>query len=185
MKSIGTITASLAHQKNISQELAKVIGEGLERSDQKSFSETFPKRKLDYAGIVDATSLCESPIEKIMLAGMLTMPSDVAPVVHDPMSGEPFPVHALVVTPQFVIARYRLDFLVTVQRLKAPPCSFAVECDGIQFHGSLDKRKSDYERDLYLNAIGIKTVRYYGQEIKQLGFKCADDVAAIVNSLVK
>jgi very-short-patch-repair endonuclease len=180
VKTLATQVAGIAHGENVSAELGGIINRAVNRSLQADIAAILPRGRADRNSIVAALKLCESPIEKIMLVGLMTMITKVAVVVHSPMSGEPFPRAGVVVMPQFVLARYRLDFLITVQR-PFGPYHFAVECDGIEFHGSLQKRHEDNERDQYLRALGIKTLRYYGQKIKQLGHQCADEIAAIVN----
>lgn len=177
MKPIGRTLAQIATAAIVPPEFAKVIYDGLWRP----VDETKPRDRISLTEIVEALKLCESPIEKLMLIGILTMPCDAVVHVHDPMAGEPFPQTSVVVTPQFVISRYRLDFLITVRRSNGSIMNFAVECDGINFHGDIEKRKEDAERDKYLEHFGIKTVRYYGQKIRRLGHLCADEIAAVVN----
>lgn len=176
MHALGRAVSSLAHGDNVPSDLSGIIYDGTSRL----CGEGMPRHLVSRESVVAALPLCESPIEKIMLVGLMTMPCNAAPFVHDPMSGDPFPEKAVVISPQFVIARYRLDFLLTVQR-KGNPFLLAVECDGIQFHGALDKRDDDLERDQYLMSFGVRTVRYYGQTIRSRRHKCADEIAAIVN----
>jgi very-short-patch-repair endonuclease len=121
-----------------------------------------------WARFACTVNLCESPIEKMMLAALayLYIPDAdcFPPAIHDVSSGEPWPKKPIVIVPQFVIARYRLDFLVQIDLLEKT-WRFAIECDGIAGHAGIDDRQSDRERDAYLDALGIKTLRFSGQDI--------------------
>ena len=95
------------------------------------------------------------------------------------MSGEAWPKGPVVIVPQFVIARFRLDFLVTIETA-AGRYSFAVECDGAQHHSNINDRQKDAARDAYLRGLGIKTVRRSGNWIYRQQWRIADEISAII-----
>lgn len=101
------------------------------------------------------------------------------PAIHEVQSGEGWPEKPVVVVPQFVIAKYRLDFLVAIKHGEKQDW-FAVECDGADFHSNKQARQRDTGRDDYLRALGIRTVRYSGSWIIRNSWKVADEIAAIV-----
>jgi hypothetical protein len=127
-------------------------------------------------------SLCESPIEQMMLAAMAFMVIDAAqcfpPAIHDVMSGDPWPASPVVIVPQFVIARFRLDFLVSIET-DGRPFQIAVECDGKEHHTSRKDIAKDEARDAYLKRLGIQTWRLTGGWIYKAGWKVADELAAV------
>lgn len=128
--------------------------------------------------------LCESPIEQMMLAAMsfMVIPGHECfpPAIHDVMSGEEWPTSGIVIVPQFVIARYRLDFLVAIYGDDELPVLIAVECDGADHHSDVADRQRDADRDAYLRRIGIKTLRIKGKWIYKNQWRVADELAAII-----
>lgn len=131
------------------------------------------------ADLAEKASLCESPIEQVMLvalAHMVVPETDCfPPAIHHARSDEEWPVRPVVICPQFAIARYRLDFMVRI-----PGRWIAVECDGAEHHDSIEGRVRDSKRDGYLEAMGIATIRYTGRWIYRNFEKVADEIAAIV-----
>lgn len=122
-------------------------------------------------------ALCESPIERNILAGMLTSrwePFHLRnPVVALP--DEDLPGEDIVIVPQFKVHRYRLDFAVFA-RFKERLSLVCVECDGKAFH---DPSK-DAVRDRDLAAIGIRTIRVSGQAALRNPITISDQVADAV-----
>lgn len=139
------------------------------------------------ARILATLNLCESPIEKVALAalGFMVVPGTdcFPPAIHDTMSGDAWPVKPVVICPQFVIGRYRLDFLVQVIAEDGRKHLFAVETDGAEYHSSIEARAKDAARDDYLKAFGIRTVRYSGSAVNRLSHKLAHEIAAMVQEL--
>jgi very-short-patch-repair endonuclease len=151
VKHLGAIVASLAYGKKI---------------DPKAL-EVFERSGASREPFINACGLCESPIEQIILARLVTMEIldfKEPAAIHDLLSGEEFPNKPLVVVPQFPIARFRLDFFVVVVDQRRA-WQFDIECDGVEFHSSLERRQADFDRDTYLARIGIRTFRYTGQQI--------------------
>lgn len=119
--------------------------------------------------------LCESPIERNMLAAMLTADwgyfSTENAVVHNVVDfEEDFPDANVVLVPQLQIARYRLDFGLML-RLGRGKQLFALECDGKQFHNSA----TDRERDWYLNSYGVITLRFSGADLNAGPLSAVDE----------
>lgn len=139
------------------------------------------------ARILATLNLCESPIEKVALAalGFMVVPGAECfpPAIHDTMSGDPWPNKAVVICPQFVIGRYRLDFLVQVIANDGRKHLFAIETDGVEFHSSIKARARDAARDEYLKAFGIRTVRYSGSAVNRLSHKLGQEIAVIIQEL--
>jgi len=124
--------------------------------------------------------MCESPIEQVMLVGLshMVVPRTdcFPPSLHNSRGKDPWPSRPVVVCPQFAVARYRLDFMVFVNRKW-----IAVECDGAQHHDTIEGRLRDEARDGYLEAMGIATLRYTGRWIIKNSFRVADEIASIID----
>ena len=101
----------------------------------------------------DPLALCESPIEKIMMAALvfedwypfLTIPAAVL------RPGEKMmPKGDLVIAPQFRIGPYRLDFLIIGHDEAGSQKWLSIECDGEEYHNTtMVKYQADRERDKY------------------------------------
>lgn len=130
------------------------------------------------ADLIANVAMCESPIEQVMLVALshMVVPETdcFPPAVHNARSKDPWPVRPVVVCPQFAVARYRLDFLVALNRRW-----IAVECDGAAHHATIPGRLRDEARDGYLEAMGIATLRYTGSWIIRNSFRVADEIAAL------
>jgi hypothetical protein len=111
--------------------------------------------------------LCESPIEEDLLPWMVC--EDYGPLltcparVHSTKSELMPPNGDIFIVPQFVFAKYRLDFAVIAKCPKGVKI-IAVECDGKEFHKDRD---ADGRRNSYLRMFGIDTIRATGAEIKR------------------
>lgn len=107
-------------------------------------------------------AMCESKIEQVALGAMshMVLEQSYPPAVHNLNADEPFPDKPVVIVPQFSFGRYRLDFFV-----RAGGHSFAVECDGSDFHYSREARERDARRDSDLKAAGVTTLRFGGQDL--------------------
>lgn len=187
MKHIGNNVATLAYGVKVEPDVASAIRDG-EQSALNELVEMQGPVELLYkakARVLAMLHLCESPIERVALAamGFMVIPGTdcFPPALHDVMSGDEWPRSPVVIAPQFVIGRYRLDFLVQVTDSKGGKHSFALECDGADFHSNSEAREKDAKRDDYLRALGVKTLRYSGRTINRLSYKLAHEIAAIVN----
>lgn len=117
------------------------------------------------AEITRGLEACDSPIERDMLAALATahwgLDDYKYPEVHVFEKGvDEYPKGPVVIIPQFVISRFRLDFAV-IYKSRHGGSIYAVECDGKGYHDPANDR----ERDAYLSCFGIKTFRATGAEI--------------------
>ena len=120
--------------------------------------------------------LCESPIERNMLAALLTADWPVCrslfPAIHNAKDyNEAFPRNEVVIVPQMAILRYRMDLGLVVGRMDRRPLIVGVECDGKAFHQDGGK---DRERDSYFSALGIRVFRVTGSVLNFQPIAIAD-----------
>jgi very-short-patch-repair endonuclease len=187
MKSIGSIVMPLASGQNISEPLANMIYECKARAskDISAVGLGFGDGSLEAAHtrLMATLNLCESPIEKMALAALsFTVIPDTQcfpPAIHDVMSGEDWPNSPFVIVPQFNIARYRLDFLISIEDMNGNKTLIDLECDGAEFHNGQDARVRDAARTAYLERLGIRTLRISGKQIYQLQEKLSDVFSCI------
>lgn len=190
MKPIGSIVAGLAYDNKVAKDAIEAI-DGLKDSCVRSLLAlglTQGRAEELFKGatkaFIEKCPLCESPIEQVMLACLshMVVPGTQCfpPLIHDIYSGEPFPEHPVVIAPQFNVARYRLDFLVSIRA--GGQSLYAIECDGKAFHSSREQREADGLRDAYLAALGITTLRYTGQFIFKNKSNAADEFWATMIS---
>lgn len=186
---IGGSVAQMAYGSQVTKEAAAVLNECRWRcmDDLAALGITQDRgselcRRAEHRFVAMA-HLCESPIEQMALAAMAFMVIEgvecFPPAIHDVMGGEEWPNSPVVIVPQFVIARYRLDFLVTVDTAEGRYL-FAVECDGAAYHNGPKERRRDFSRDSYLRCLGIKTLRMTGSWMFKNQWKVADEIAAII-----
>lgn len=152
----------LGHAKNLG-----VTGDGLAAIEAKVRSE-----------YVKGAEICESPIERNMLAALLTAPwigPDALPaVVHDhrKQNNELLPDAPVVIIPQLAFVRYRLDFGIAVikdRRLQL----VAVECDGAAYHGNFE---NETERVVYLKSWNIPVFKCKGADLYEDAVREADRI---------
>lgn len=170
-------------------QVAKAIDGAEDYASRELMALGAPLQLLDQARtrVLATLNCCESPIEKAALValGYMIVPGVECfpPAIHDTMSGDAWPNKAVVICPQFVIGRYRLDFLVQVMAADGQLHRFAVETDGAEFHSSIQARARDAARDEYLKALGIRTVRYSGSQVNRLSHKLAHEIAVIIQEM--
>ena len=123
---------------------------------------------------------CESPIEKLMMAGLvfadwypfLSMPAAMMP------RGGRMPEGDLIIAPQFQFGRYRLDFLVIGKDERGGQKWINIECDGDEYHNSTKAQwDADRERDKDLRGANIEVIRFSGSELYNDATGCASEVA--------
>lgn len=122
-----------------------------------------------------AQTLCESPIERSMLAALMTanwyfLDNPFVPVVDVKKKGK-LPDMPIVIIPQFRVMNYRLDFAIAANGTNKA-FVWAVECDGKDYHDAA----ADFERDENLKALGIKTNRHSGSAIFKDPMASADAI---------
>lgn len=137
-----------------------------------------------YAEYAKGEALCESPIERAMLAALLTAQwtgfGTIPPRVHASMDKEEMlPAGDIVIVPQLAFLRYRLDFGVVLRLDDRPPQIVAVECDGADFHN--DARRENL-RVNYLKSWGVPVFKFTGREIHADPFAAAEKVSGGVGS---
>jgi hypothetical protein len=125
--------------------------------------------------------LTDSPIERSMLAGLVTGRwngfETVPPAIHDARRGssEDMPPGDIVIVPQMTFLKYRLDFGIVVER-HGRLAIFAVECDGADYHDIY----ADQRRDLYLASWGVPTFRATGKALYEDATAEADRVISAI-----
>lgn len=124
-------------------------------------------------------ALCESPIERAMLAGLLTAQwsgfDAIPPAVHVAMDKEEMlPDGDIVIVPQMAFLRYRLDFGIVLRLPSGFTQTVAVECDGADFHTEYRKEAL---RINYLKSWGIPVFKFTGKEIHADALAVAAKVA--------
>lgn len=193
MKSLGSVSAGLMHDINSAAagvdpikghpgRSRDILRFGLPRFEAHvarvtdTFAITDEARASIDAEFAKGEALCESPIERNLLAALITgdWPACRAlhPAVHDAKNyDEPFPRCEVVIVPQMMMLRYRLDLGLVVGRLDAKPLLIGIECDGKQFHQDAQK---DRERDAYFFALGVRVIRIGGAALNQHPIAIAD-----------
>lgn len=189
MKQVGTMVSQIALGPHVHKDAVAVLNECrwrcLEELKELGLTAARAAELVDRAEkrFIDTAHLCESPIEQMVLAAMSLMVIDGSecfpPAIHDVMGGDLWPESLVVIVPQFVVARFRLDFLVVVM-CSDGRFSFAVECDGLKHHSNITDRRRDAERDYYLRCLGIKTIRLKGDWIYKNQWRVADEIEAII-----
>lgn len=179
-RALGDITADLALTKDqVKDNLRKLAGKSMtalqmgfvsfhHRAAALGIPETemAAVEELAYLHLSRGCTACESPIEKTMLAAMLTYHwghefLSLPPLIHLPKEEDFLPRGDLVIVPQFAFAKYRVDFLI-VAELNGRKEFVAVECDGEEFHQDAMR---DRTRDAYFQSWGIPVVRVTGSLI--------------------
>lgn len=122
-----------------------------------------------------AQALCESPIERAILAALMTanwhfLDNPFVPVVDAKKKGK-LPDMPIVIIPQFNVMNYRLDLAIAAKG-KDRGFVWAVECDGKDYHDAA----ADFERDVNLKALGIRTSRLSGSTIYRDPTAAADTI---------
>lgn len=82
------------------------------------------------------------------------------------------------IVPQYVICRYRVDFLISFE-FYGSWLHLIVECDGHEFHERTKKQaQRDRRRDRELANLGYSVLRFTGSEINGGASQCASEVLA-------
>lgn len=139
-----------------------------------------------------AVERCESEIERIFLAALISVLSDVdfyhcwfhgrcsdVPALDNALDRiESFPrFYSSIVGTQVRIADYRVDFLLIMRGESGARAGVVIECDGHDYHERTPKQAArDRRRDRQLQALGYRVMRFTGSEICRDPFACADEV---------
>lgn len=123
-----------------------------------------------------AEQLCDSPIERNLLAALVTgcwaFNPAVIPTVLNVKGDQRVPKNDVTIVPQLTIGRYRLDFGLVITK-GGQKHIIGIECDGADFHQ--DKVK-DFDRDQYLAAFGVPVLRFQGSSLHRAPITMADAI---------
>jgi len=122
----------------------------------------------------------ESPIEEDFLAALQAI-SDGLVVFVPNASVEELKLRAMAdeqkqrvfMSSQVPLWRYRADFVLATYETAIYPRVVCIECDGEQFHASVEQKQRDYERDAFLRGKLIQTVRFTGRHLRRDAYACA------------
>ena len=64
---------------------------------------------------------------------------------------------------EYEIGPYRVDFLLIPKH--GNDKGVIIECDGDEFHSTIEALKHDYKRERYLEGLGYRVMRFTGKEI--------------------
>jgi len=120
----------------------------------------------------------ESPIEQLLYTALKLVAEVNAIERFDDRGATGQPLFTgLRIVPQYVIGKYRADFLVEYHPWQGAPKSVLVECDSQQFHERTEaERRYEKARDRYLIQHGHQVFHYTGKEIKDGPEKVAADI---------
>ena len=112
--------------------------------------------------------LCESEIERLMLAELLFCPFGYHAGPHtirSPSASISVDGNVLII-PQLAIGRYRADFAVLIKNFAGDVLQMVVECDGHDFHEKTKvQAQRDKKRDRDMQRAGWQVFRFTGSEI--------------------
>lgn len=125
--------------------------------------------------------LCDSPIERSMLAGLLTARwggfLTLPPAVHAGLDySEMLPRGDVVIVPQMAFVRYRFDFGVVMEigGVKRIAC---VECDGQKYHQDAERER---QRAAYLKSWGVPLFKSTGAELHEDAVEASSLIVAAI-----
>lgn len=141
-------------------------------------------------GFGEQLSICESPIEKMLLMHLLHKVS----LIETHRDHFYFDIDNIYVmfSPRVSIlsGKFRIDIAAEVEyRLPGEPqdkdprtMKFAIECDGFEFHSSKEQMQNDYQRERDIQIYGCHVIRFTGSEIFADPAKCAEEVFKIIST---
>lgn len=133
--------------------------------------------------------ICESPIERMLVGGLIALDSgghanvrfligksraEELPSMRD--RGK-YPGLWLHVFPQEVVGPYRADFLI-VAGLNGRCKTMVIECDGKEFH---QDKERDWERDNFMERLTYRVIRFKGSAIWRDTMRCAQYVVEVAD----
>tara|TARA_R110000824_G_scaffold400794_1_gene609362 strand:+ start:716 stop:1204 length:489 start_codon:yes stop_codon:yes gene_type:complete len=131
--------------------------------------------------------LCESPIEKILLARLFTDLDLIGtgPRVQiynfseDDVDDCRPGFNEFFIWPQMPLGKYRVDF-----GLMSTRGNFVIECDGHDFHERTKKQAArDRSRDRWMTAAGYTVFRFTGSEIHANDAQLLNDLGRAISNL--
>ena len=135
-------------------------------------------------GVKRAIPRCESPIEKLLLPWLVAQRYPLfnyEPRVLFPSEGSMLGDLCVAVVPQLPVGRYRADFALASRHGRHLKF-LIVECDGKEFHDSVEQVKRDVDRDVYLTSRPeiLEVIRFSGTEIYKSPKNCAAHAAHLL-----
>lgn len=141
-----------------------------------------PVSSVKYGLPIEAWRRCESPIERALLAGVVTVASRGGILVVFKLRDKDINLTTvaagmpMIIWPQYTVCAHRTDFMFEFGKVKA-----VVECDGHNYH---ERTKKQAERDRGLDRAfqreGFRVFRFTGSEIWQGPEACA---AALIRDM--
>jgi len=135
-------------------------------------------------------SFIESPIEQLLFCALYTIRHLNGFAKVEPFDiGDKTFIDGLVITPQYEIDNYRVDFLIsnyslTYKHKEQIKKEVIVECDSQQFHDRTEKeRRYEKLRDRYLQSKGYKVFRFTGSEIVKNPLEVAKEIISFVTDV--
>ena|SRR3990167_5735720 len=133
--------------------------------------------------------LCESHIEMHLLAALMFIDggySNESVWIWDSLKNNKKPSVQIVISPQYRIEKYRVDFAIFAEDFSDNVLHIVVECDGHDFHERTKKQAArDRSRDRRIQALGWKVMRFTGAEIHNDAMACANEVSQIVSDFIE
>lgn len=134
-----------------------------------------------------------SPIERMMYMALWATSRMYGIPDSDPINfgKEAIVLYGISIKPQYRIGRYRVDFLVTLEKrihnnrlartILDKPMDVIVECDSQEWHERSEReRRKEKQRDRYLISKGYRVFHYTGKEITDDALKPADEVIRFI-----
>jgi very-short-patch-repair endonuclease len=148
------------------------------------------QRKLETIGLHfnhATTKLCQSPIEQLMLAGLVWTKYGCEKglvEIWDSTSRCAKPPADVVIAPQYQIEKYRVDFAIFINVIANEEIKIAVECNGHWHAQSKEQVARDTKRDRDIQ-IGWKTPSFTGSEIWRDHEACAGYVSKLASNEIE
>jgi very-short-patch-repair endonuclease len=136
----------------------------------------------------DGFQQCESPIEKIMLFGLMTafatyFTGEWSEIDGHFTVGNEEGLGCVVLGQQVTLGQYRVDFLLGASDVRRTR-HIAIECDGHDFHErTAAQAERDRSRDRWMQAHGYIVLRFTGREIYRNPAGCAGEIFEALMSL--
>lgn len=138
--------------------------------------------------------LCESPIEVMMLAGLIGTPFGYADSLNqvirhaDLEKTDTAAITSHIIVPQMEIPQfsYRTDFFVSLYTAGYRRIGLFIECDGHDFHERTKEQAArDRKRDRDLQGLGINILRFTGSELHRDFDECMAQLDLFGSDLIE
>lgn len=125
------------------------------------------------AASVLVSPTADSPIETLLGAAVLMFFRDAGKPLMLCMSDELDNAKSLSFVPQFKWSIYRSDWAIYNPKTTG---AMLLECDGKEFHSSVDQKAHDHKKDAAAHDRGYLTMRFTGSQIHRDADGCAQKV---------